>query len=55
MTTGDDTLLLGIDLVLDDRGRIAHLHRPRHAADRTPPAELINVLGGLTSPRLSTP
>ena len=41
VTKGDDTLLLGIDLVVEPDGRIAFIHRAKDAADRTPPEELI--------------
>ncbi len=47
VTKGDDTLLLGIDLVVDATGRIALIHRARDAADRLPPSGLIDVLIGL--------
>lgn len=47
VTRGDDTLQLGADVVLDGDGRIVFLHLTADAADRTPPAELIAVLGRL--------
>jgi AhpC/TSA antioxidant enzyme len=50
VTAGDDTLLLGVDLVVDAAGGIAYAHRARDAADRTPPAELIDVVLGLELP-----
>ncbi len=50
VTKGDDTLLLGIDLVVDAGGRIAFVHRATDAADRSTPAELIEVMLSLTSP-----
>ncbi len=50
MTKGDDTLLLGIDLVVDAGGRIAFIHRATDAADRSSPAELIDVLLSIASP-----
>ena len=50
VTKGDDTLLLGIDLVVDAGGRIAFINRATDAADRTPPAELIDVVLSIASP-----
>ena len=47
VTKGDDTLQLGADVVLDRDGRIAFLHLASDAADRTSPAELIEVVRGL--------
>ena len=47
---GDDTLQLGADVVVDRDGQIAFLHLAADAADRTPPAELVEVVRGLTSP-----
>ena len=47
VTKGDDTLLLGIDLVVDAGGRIAFIHRARDAADRTPPVTLVDIVRGL--------
>ncbi len=47
VTKGDDTLLLGIDLVVDAKGRIALIHRARDAADRLPPSRLIDAVIGL--------
>jgi hypothetical protein len=44
VTRGDDTLQLGVDVVVDDAVRIAFLHRAADAVDRTPPQELITVL-----------
>lgn len=49
VTRGDDTLQLGADVVADEDGRIAFLHRASDAADRTPPDELIAVLRRLGS------
>ena len=44
VTSGDDTLQLGADVVVDQDGQIAFLHLASDAADRTPPEELIAVL-----------
>ncbi len=44
---GDDTWQLGADVVVDRDGQIAFLHLASDAADRTPPAELIEVVTGL--------
>ncbi len=43
-TRGDDGFQLGADLLLDHRARITLLHRPRTAADRVPPEELLQRL-----------
>ena len=47
LTRGDDPLLLGVDVVVDARGQIAFIHRASDPANRTPPAELIDVVRGL--------
>jgi hypothetical protein len=47
VATGDDTLQLGADVVVDRGGQIAFLHLASDAADRTPPEELVAVLRGL--------
>ena len=44
---GDDALQLGVDVVVDQDGQIAFLHRASDPADRTPPAELIAVVRAL--------
>lgn len=46
-TRGDDTLLLGADVVIDRDGRIAFAHLAADPADRTEPAKLVAILGGL--------
>ena len=40
-TKGDDTLALGVDVIVDKRGEIAFLHRAKDAADRAEPADLV--------------
>ena len=47
VTSGDDTLQLGADVVVDRNGRIAFLHLASDAADRTPPDALLAVLRGM--------
>ena len=49
VTRGDDTLQLGVDVVVDKDRQIALLHLAADAADRTPPGKLIAVLRGLDS------
>lgn len=46
-TRGDDTLLLGADVVTDRDGRIVFSHLAADPADRTDPAKLIAVVRGL--------
>ena len=50
LAKGDDALLLGIDLVIDASGQIGFIHRAADPADRTPPAELIEVVRALERP-----
>lgn len=44
---GDDTLLLGADVVYDAAGRIVLLHLASDAADRVSPDELVATLAAL--------
>ena len=43
-TSGDDTLQLGADVVVDRNGDIAYLHLASDAADRTVPEDLVAVV-----------
>lgn len=52
---GDDTLQLGVDVVVGADGRIALLHRAADPADRTPPEELVAALEALRDSTLVDP
>ena len=50
-SSGDDTLQLGADVVIDSDGRIAYLHLASDATDRTTPADLVAVVRRLDARR----